>query len=298
MSAAFVEKLAAASFLEEAEALLESEPVMNQITLGVLSAACALGAAADDARDFFVIRSEPGGHVVGAIAIDASTGRVRGSLAGSVSELAAHKILQEYTNDKRAALLCGMCGNPTSVSAFSKAFSERFGCKVSPGIDAFALVINKAPPLPDVAGNLRAVGREEEVMEVLVQWHRQFVEDALSHVEEHPLPSREESLASLSGLATAGNLFVWEEEGKPRAMLAIGRRLGKHGASLSLVFTDREQRGRGFAKTAVASLCAEQLRTLQFLALFADSRPEVKTCQMYESLGFHNLGLHTQLLFK
>eukprot|EP00930_Biecheleria_cincta_P101868 TRINITY_DN93512_c0_g1_i1.p1 TRINITY_DN93512_c0_g1~~TRINITY_DN93512_c0_g1_i1.p1 ORF type:complete len:316 (-),score=63.44 TRINITY_DN93512_c0_g1_i1:287-1210(-) len=298
MGGATVEKLAAAPFLEEAGALLESDPVMNQIALGVASAACALGAVADDTRDFFVIRSEPGGYVVGAVAIDASTGQVRGSLAGTVSESAVHNMLQEYGKQTRAALLHGMCGNPTSVSAFAKVFSEHFGCKVLPGINAFALVIYEAPPLPEVAGSLRALRDGEEVMEALVAWHRQFVEDALSQVAGQQLPSREESLNSLNTLAAAGHLFVWEEKGEPRAMLAIGRRLGKHGASLSLVFTDRQHRGRGFAKAAVASLCAEKLKTFQFLALFADSRPEVKTCQMYESLGFQNQGLHTQLLFK
>ena len=115
---------------------------------------------------------------------------------------------------------------------------------------------------------------------MLAQWVHNFnVEASLAPMD----------LAEARGLAErrvdAGDLFVWEDGGRPLSM-AIKSRPTSHGITVSLVYTPPELRNHGYASACVAALSQQLLDAgWEFCTLYTDLANPTSN-SIYQRIGY------------
>lgn len=82
-------------------------------------------------------------------------------------------------------------------------------------------------------------------------------------------------------------LFLWKE--KEIVAMAKVAHFGKKYARINTVVTDQSQRGKGYAKMLVGTICEQLLQQNFIPLLYADARnPSSNSC--YKRIGFHEIG--------
>lgn len=108
-------------------------------------------------------------------------------------------------------------------------------------------------------------------------------------VEAFPNQSTAEQLQKLARQKIAdGHLFLWDDE-KPVCLVGLSRPTAR-GISIGPVYTPPNQRGRGYASSAVARLSQEQLDSgKEFCTLFTDLANPTSN-SIYQKLGYQPIG--------
>lgn len=140
--------------------------------------------------------------------------------------------------------------------------------------------LNKNIILPK--GVFRAAeGRD---FETLLTWHVNFTQDALG--EDKELDSFREKL--LSRLENRSFYVFEDKEHKLVSMAAVTRQL-VNGVSVSLVYSDREERGKGYGLAVVYNLSKLYLeKGNKFCTLFVDKKNPVSNA-VYKKIGYEIL---------
>ncbi|MEG2017960.1 MAG: GNAT family N-acetyltransferase, partial [Clostridium sp.] len=193
--------------------------------------------------------------------------------------LAAIQSLVDYLQKEEVSLR-GINANNKICSEFIQCYSEKSGCtfKEYLSMDIMELrELNNSVKLPQ--GSFRTANCED--MDLLIDWYNNFAKEALN--EEVLI---EKAKAYLKVKLESNCLYIFEGENqKPMAMAAATRQL-TNGVSVSLVYSSKEARGKGYGLAVVYNLSKEYLaRGNKFCSLFVDKKNPISN-GVYKKLGY------------
>lgn len=83
-------------------------------------------------------------------------------------------------------------------------------------------------------------------------------------------------------------IFLWEDYGKIVSMMKKSRPT-RNGVTVSLVFTPREERKKGYARTLVAAISKKLLKDFAFCILYTDMMNPTSN-KIYKEIGYEKIG--------
>lgn len=136
------------------------------------------------------------------------------------------------------------------------------------------------PELVHSAGDWRRA--EEADAPLIAEWFVLFEEEA--KLPQTPKEQVREQVASFIG---GREVFVWENEGKVVSMMKKARPTA-HGVTVSMVFTPKEERRKGYGRTMVAKVTEELLKEFDFCVLFTDLGNATAN-KIYQEIGYRQI---------
>ena len=125
---------------------------------------------------------------------------------------------------------------------------------------------------------------------LIEKWYSFFEEDT-GLPKTPPSEIKKKVKAMLEGREA----FVWENEGKIVSMMKKARPT-QSGVTVSLVFTPKEERKKGYARTMVAAISKELLKEFTFCVLYTDMLNPTSN-KIYQEIGYQKLidSIHLKL---
>lgn len=145
--------------------------------------------------------------------------------------------------------------------------------------------LSKLQPLDAAPGLLRFASTKD--LKRLIEWSKSFANE--SGLDE----SQSEAEDVVRRYVERKQLFVWENGGRPVAMAAMGG-FTPHVVRISMVYTDLEARGYGYASTLVHRVSHKLQQDAKTCILFADAA-NLRTKYIYENLGYETTAQFTEL---
>ena len=145
-----------------------------------------------------------------------------------------------------------------------------------------------AVPVPE-RGRLRPA--TEQDFDLAAAWTYAFHHEIFGQID------RERPRQATQVRIEAGDIFLWEEDGRAVSM-AMRNRPTRHGITVSLVYTPPELRGRGHATACVSELSRLLLASgWDFCALFADlANPTANG--IYQRIGYRPVCDYVEMRFE
>lgn len=265
----------AAEFLATAEEALLREEALNNLVLGVV--ACVRdGRSYGDEPPYFLTVGQHGALYATAI----RTPPHPLILAVPQGDVAAIEALVNYLLEFDPELP-GVNGLAPHASAFARIWEKRRPVRVEVGMQLRIHELRTVIPPHDVPGVLRPPQKTER--DLLAFWIRGF------HAEATPNDPPTDPHQILDRFFVGGTaLRLWDHD-SPVAM-AGSSRSSVHGATVSLVYTPPEYRGRGYASACVAGLSALLLNQgYAFCTLYTDLANPTSN-KIYRAIGYRPLG--------
>lgn len=193
--------------------------------------------------------------------------------------LDAIKTLTDYLI-KNEISLRGINANKKICDEFIEYYGDKTKCtfKEYIAMDIMEITeVNEEVIIPK--GNFRVATWEDK--DLLIDWHIKFVKEALN--EEI---SYDEFKDKLNTRIENNNIYIFEDEKhRPMAMIASTRQL-VNGVSVSLVYSSKESRGKGYGLAVVYNLSKEYLgRGNKFCSLFVDKKNPISN-GVYKKIGY------------
>lgn len=258
----------ASDFLERAGAWLEQAEAENNFILGV-TPLLKNSSEVFKISPYYITLEEAG--TIGGVAFMNPPRRL------FITHMPAQAvvILTDYLLDTGAPVP-GVNGPKTEADLFAEYWAtktdNRLRLKMSQRIYACENVITVARS----PGRLRSATKDDESL--LVDWAGEFCRDAgiadeIAHMK-----------AQIPNLTAKGWLYVWENS-EVVSMADLGRETA-HGFSLSLVYTPRHLRNKGYATSCVAELTKSMLDSgKKFCCLYADLANPASN-SIYQKIGY------------
>jgi GNAT superfamily N-acetyltransferase len=185
--------------------------------------------------------------------------------------------IAERPPNSPAGQVSGVVANSPTGLAFAEAWARRTGKAFKPGKSLRIYELREVAPPRDVPGQLRPA--RESDLPLVADWIYEFSVDAF-------LPAdREEARSLAERRIDAGDVFIWEHEGKPVSIAGKGRRTTR-GIAIGLVYTPRELRNRGYASACVAALSQQLLDAgWEFCTLYTDLANPTSN-SIYQRIGY------------
>lgn len=179
--------------------------------------------------------------------------------------------------------LPGVNGPAEDSAAFARIWAELTGAKARIKVHMRVYELREViPPARPAPGVLRVADLNH--LDLIVTWLADFEYEALGNT-----PDRDEMREALLVRLTDGDHYLWEVDGQPVSLTAVGRRT-RHGVSIGPVYTPPEQRGHGYASMCVAGVSQRILDTGRvFCALFTDLANPTSN-HIYMGIGYRPLG--------
>lgn len=125
---------------------------------------------------------------------------------------------------------------------------------------------------------------------LIEKWFHLFEEDA-----GLPPTAEEDVEKRVASFVAEQEVFLWEHEGKVVSMMKKARPTN-HGVTVSLVFTPKEERKKGYARTMVAAGTKELLKKHDFCVLYTDLLNPTAN-KIYQEIGYKRIADSVQLGF-
>jgi uncharacterized protein len=125
---------------------------------------------------------------------------------------------------------------------------------------------------------------------LIEKWFSLFEEDA-----GLPPTAKEDVKKRVASFVEEQEVFLWEHEGVVVSMMKKARPT-KHGVTVSLVFTPKEERKKGYARTMVAAGTKELLKKYDFCVLYTDLMNPTAN-KIYQEIGYKRIADSVQLGF-
>ncbi|WP_404336293.1 GNAT family N-acetyltransferase [Planococcus rifietoensis] len=179
----------------------------------------------------------------------------------------------------------GVIGDKGTAERFAEAWGGLAEIAMDQGlyrIDAVRKKLAKSPGSWRVANRLDAP--------LLVDWYQLFGEDTgIGN------PSQEEAEEKIADFISRKEVFLWEDGG--RAVSCMKKtRPSKHGITVSFVFTPKELRKKGYARTLVAEITEELLNEYDFAMLYTDLANGTSN-KIYQEIGYEQIANPVHLKF-
>lgn len=261
----------APAFLARARAWLEEHEVANSLIVGI---AVRLAEHPDRIKQPpYLATVEDEGNLIAAAVMTPPHRIILSSAAGgdpASLRLIADDLLADGWR------VPGVMAPAATSETFARLWTDATGQAHRPALRERAYELRRVIPPAPVPGHLRPA--TEADLPLAAAWAYNFMQDA-------GLPGTAESAQETAGLRIADrDLFFWDDGG-PVSMAAKTRR-STHGISVSLVYTPRELRGRGYASACVAALSQQLLDAgWQFCTLFTDLANPTSN-DIYQRIGY------------
>jgi uncharacterized protein len=272
-----------AEFLAHARAPLEREEAANNLIIGIAArvaenpdyyASFPVYLAAVDQGDELVaaaVRTPPF-NLIAYRNVGAEPGPLRLLLEDALN------FCTQFAPDSPAGKLPGVTAHSVVALAFAQLWSERTGKPFNLAMSQRIYELRRVDPPAGVPGRLRPALAED--LALLADWVYNFNVDAglplLDSVEAWGLAERR---------VDAGDVFIWEDEGRQVSMAAKSRPTS-HGITVSLVYTPPELRNRGYASACVAALSQQLLDAgWEFCTLYTDLANPTSN-SIYQRIGY------------
>jgi len=125
---------------------------------------------------------------------------------------------------------------------------------------------------------------------LIEKWFNLFEKDA-----GLPLTAGEDVKKRVASFVAEQEVFLWEYNGKVVSMMKKARPTN-HGVTVSLVFTPKEERKKGYARTMVAAGTKELLKKYDFCVLYTDLMNPTSN-KIYQEIGYKRIADSVQLKF-
>ena len=126
---------------------------------------------------------------------------------------------------------------------------------------------------------------------LIEEWYYLFAEEA-----GVPIPSSNDIKESVERMLDKQEVFLWEDDGEIVSMMKKSRPT-KHGITVSLVYTPKDKRRKGYARTLVAAISTELLKEYDFCVLYTDMMNPTSN-KIYKEIGYVKIVDSVQLGFK
>lgn len=168
----------------------------------------------------------------------------------------------------------GVIGPRPYVDMFVEALKSLTDVNLYLGMSQRIYRLDDLDQYQPVSGKMR-LAREDEV-DMLIDW---TFDSGMAMTNDRRL----EGEKRLSSIRKA-SLFIWEDEGRPVAMTALSRSVGD-GITVSLVYTPKNERRKGYATNLVAAVTEHALKTYEYCCLYTDlSNPTSNS--IYQQIGY------------
>ena len=277
----------ARAFLDHAQAALEADEAANSLILGVCFRLLEIPEPEAGEICLKVIEDERG------LALAAMmTPPHNLSLSGHTFDLdyTLGLLVSELASERWA--IPGVLAPTLIARGFAEKWSERSqtGSHFTGRLDLFEL--RQAPPdalASAVPGHLRPAGEQE--LALIARWCYQFALEIFKSIDKW----------GVRGMAKqrihAGDIFVWEDGGRPVSMAMKNRPTG-HSIAISYVYTPPELRGKGYATACVGELSRRLLRSgWKFCTLFVDPN-NLPAYRAYQKIGYQLVKEFSEYVFK
>jgi predicted GNAT family acetyltransferase len=179
----------------------------------------------------------------------------------------------------RGADFPGVVGPGEEAERFARLWSEATGRRHVLGMNQMIYQLTRVIPPAHAEGCPRPARMEE--IDAIAGWLEDFRAESLPF--ENSPPGRSRAMAEKR--VAAGEIFVWEQGGKPVSMAGISGPT-RNGIRVNAVFTPKIWRRRGLASALVAELSQLMLgRGRKFCCLYADLANPTSN-QIYQRLGY------------
>lgn len=197
-------------------------------------------------------------------------------------------LVREHTADKKIQLKKVMAPEKSSRSFVREWLQANKGTRIEKEFSMLLQKLVQVTPFERASGIFRRAWIEE--LDLLGDWTTKFFEET-GVGNDSPISERDIALQMINGK----RLFVWGNP-KPVAMVGIGGSTPK-GIRVNCVYTPPEERGHGFAKSAVAALSDLQLsQGKEFVVLYNDAtQPHVTA--LYNQIGYEPIDNHFTYFF-
>lgn len=128
----------------------------------------------------------------------------------------------------------------------------------------------------------------KEDCSLIEMWFNLFEEDA-----GLPLTTGEDVKKRVASFVAEQEVFLWEDKGKVVSMMKKARPTN-HGVTVSFVFTPKEERKQGYARTMVAAGTKELLKKYDFCVLYTDLMNPTAN-KIYQEIGYKRIADSVQL---
>lgn len=180
----------------------------------------------------------------------------------------------------------GVIGDKGTAERFAEAWGGLAEIAMDQGlyrIDAVRKKLAKSP------GSWRVANRLDTPL--LVDWYQLFGEDTgIGN------PSQEEAEEKIADFISRKEVFLWEDGGHAVSCMKKARP-SKHGITVSFVFTPKELRKKGYARTLVAEVTEELLNEYDFAMLYTDLANGTSN-KIYQEIGYEQIANPIHLKFE
>lgn len=173
----------------------------------------------------------------------------------------------------------GVMAEASVAAAFARAWSELRGVESTTGMRMRIHRLDRvAPPADPAPGVLRRARDDGAEPEALAAWWEAFDAEADVGVASDPLAAVRRRIAR-------GDLWVWEEGGRPVSMAGAGSRT-PNGVRVGPVYTPPDLRRKGYATTLVAELSRRLLEEGSSVCFLYTDLDNPTSNAIYASVGY------------
>ena len=254
----------AADLLEAADAFLYADEPAYGLLLGIAAAAARRD---DEAASFLSMSSGTGIE-----AVCMRTPPWKCVVSRGRPEAMARLAEALHARDPKTP---GVGGPDDAAQAFAEAWVARTGQPLTVGMRLRIHRLDEVNTISLPDGRMRPATADDRPR--LNAWADSFAEHAGT---DDPRAGAD----VIEGVLRDGEIYLWEDDG-PRSMAAWVRPT-RNGASISLVYTPPEHRGRGYASGLVAGISQALLdRGRRFTTLFTDQKNPTSN-KIYARIGY------------
>ncbi len=227
-----------------------------------------------------------------------ATAKEEGTTVGAILRSPGHKVLlsdlPEPWITPAAAQIAGRLSDAPGVQGekrraqvFAEAWKSHQDVSVLAGRAQRLYVLRElVAPRPASGTSRRATAADEPLLQ---RWVRAFMADVGSPQSDfHP--------GYIQGMLDRNAIVLWEDEGRPVSSAASSRDTPL-GASVSLVYTPDDCRGRGYASNVTAQLSRELLAGGKTFTTLYTERANPVTNSIYQQIGYRAVADEIELWF-
>ena len=165
--------------------------------------------------------------------------------------------------------------------SFAQKWQEKTGEGFAIAMDQGLYRLDKVDNLLEMSPGTWRYATEEDAL-LIEKWYSLFEEDT-----GLPKTAALEIKKRVKNMLDAKEVFLWEDEEQVVSMMKKARPTA-NGVTVSLVFTPKEKRKKGYARTLVAAGSKELLREFQFCVLYTDMLNPTSN-KIYQEIGYQKL---------
>ncbi|WP_409251019.1 GNAT family N-acetyltransferase [Bacillus sp. SCS-153A] len=156
----------------------------------------------------------------------------------------------------------GFIGNKEATVTLAELWARKTSTPYEVNMRQRIYQLDKVNDLEISEGDMELAGLDQ--VGLIADWILGFIEDT----PENPIP-KEDARKRAKEMIEENSVYLWKVDGVPVSMARSARKTD-NGVTVNFVYTPREYRRRGYARSVVAKLSSVLLETNQFCTLYTD----------------------------